>query len=111
MSKGHFSEKTKYEIWYRDKERCVLCGGKQISSAPHHCFWKSQYFKEDRNEAWNGVLLCMRCDFALHHQGARNKQEECMKMALNRYEGKYKEELLKIMRAKGFLSKPEAGLL
>ena len=99
-------EKTKIEIYFRDQNKCVCCGSKKwLEGAPHHCFFRSEYFKEeDRDMAWNLVIICKMCHFDLHQRGNKSKNKKCKELALSRYFGKYKDELLKIMREKRFLS-------
>ena len=100
------------EVYTRDSRKCVVCGAKKVlEGMPHHCFYKSEYFKEDKNEAWNLVTICMisiigniekegchrRC-----HGGDKIIQRICKLIALKSYKGEYKNELLKIMKGKGF---------
>lgn len=36
----------------------------------HHIYWKSQYNKEDRDEAWNLSCACAEpCHYSIHSQG------------------------------------------
>ena len=96
-------EKTLIEVFMRDMGKCVLCGSKKwLEEIPHHCFWKSQYFREDRDEDWNLVTICKPCHFDLHHRGNKEKDRKCKELALSRYRGKYRDDLEKIMRVRGF---------
>ena len=75
---------------------------------PHHCFFKSEYKKDDCDDAWN---IEPQKRFGghriIHH--AENKKElkqgheleiALKEKALGRYNGKYKEELVKILKEK-----------
>ena len=105
---------TLYQVYRRDGGRCVICGAKKVLEIrPHHCFYKSEYFREDKNDAWNLVTICMisdkgglqkeGCHRKCHIGGDRWIQKVCKKIALARYKGKHKDELLKIMKRKLFL--------
>jgi len=102
-----------YQVYDRDKRRCVICGSKRLlERIPHHCFFKSKYFEDDKNDAWNLVTICMMrekdgqqikgCHRKLHH-GDKWIERKCKILALDRYEGKHKDKLLKIMKRKQFL--------
>jgi len=95
-------EKVLRYVYIRDKGRCIICGTKNnLEAVPHHCFYRSEYFKEDRDEEWNLVTLCRKCHQAIHF-GNKKLQKLCKEIALNRYRGKYRDELKKIMKGKGF---------
>jgi len=72
-----------------------------VYGKPHHAFFKSEYFEDDRDEDWNLIGLCYDCHNDIHHTG-KNKRIEirCKMIAYNRYKGKHKEELKKILRRK-----------
>ena len=67
---------------------------------PHHCFFRSEYKKPDWNGSWNIEPL-----YATKHIGGKdavhggNKELDIKlkKKALNRYKGKYRDELEKIL--------------
>lgn len=78
------SDETVREVYFRDGKRCVCCDRKEwLSRKPHHCFFRSEYFKDDRDNAWNLVIVCMECDMDIHHRGNKEKQKIC-KLQLNR---------------------------
>lgn len=52
-----FSEKTKAEIYERDKGLCVSCGSSRVA-AHHHIIFKSQ---GGRGHVHNGCLVCQVC--------------------------------------------------
>ena len=80
---------------------CALCGGKSyFDKKPHHCFFRSEYRKEDRDEDWNLLWLCKRCHGKIHHYGAKKMDRYCKLIALAKYKGKYREELKKIIKEK-----------
>jgi hypothetical protein len=67
--------------------------------SPHHCFWRSEYKKEDFDEEWNVEPI----RFALHekiHNGDRHLEVYYKKKALLRYTGKHKVLLEKILKQK-----------
>lgn len=35
----------------------------------HHVYWRSQYKRSDRDEAWNLSYICHRCHYAIHSGG------------------------------------------
>lgn len=107
------TDETRREVYNRDKKRCVICGASyMLERTPHHAFYKSEYFEEDRDDAWNLVTICMISvkgyfeEEGCHrkcHGGDKWVEKVCKKIALRRYKGKYKEKLLKIMKRKQFL--------
>lgn len=91
------------EVFLRDDRRCVICGASYfLEEVPHHCFKKSEYFGKDRDLPWNRVTICKNCHFDIHHKSDKEKERLCKNIALSRYDGKNKDELLKIMREKRF---------
>ena len=110
--KNTITRKTLIEVKKRDKGRCIICGTKwMLERVPHHCFFKSEYFGDDRNRAWNLVTICMvkevgnKQETGCHrkiHYGNKQLERLCKTIALNRYSGKHKNKLLKIMKEKGF---------
>ncbi len=100
------------QVYNRDKQRCVICGSKaMLERVPHHCFFKSQYFEDDKNDAWNLVIMCMAkredgvlvegCHRKLH-RGDKWMESRCKILALGRYEGKHRDKILAIMKRKMF---------
>lgn len=74
---------------------------------PHHAFFKSEYFKKDRDEDWNLVELDNFNHTCVHHGGTDDEiiqgklvARQCKEMALARYKGKYREELKKIIKSR-----------
>lgn len=71
-------------------------------SSIHHCFFKSQYFKEDRNESWNTIILPDNKHRIIHHASpdevieSRELNLTCKEWALEQYTGEHREELLRI---------------
>lgn len=102
------SKKTKKEVWLRDKERCVICKTKYIlERTPHHVFQLSEYFKEDKNDAWNLCTICQNCHRVIHFASnddeiKRGKEfaKRCKKIALARYKGKYRNKLIEIIKSR-----------
>lgn len=69
--------------------------------SPHHCFFRSEYKKEDWDEEWNIEPI----RFSFHediHNGNRNLEVYYKKKALLRYKGKHKELLEKILKQKSY---------
>lgn len=98
------SEYTKLKVFLRDKGKC-FCGSYELERTPHHCFYKSEYSKEDRNEAWNLVCICVDCHRILHFakdneeaSKARNLDKRLKETAINRYEGIHREKLKRIYK-------------
>ena len=70
---------TKKEVLSRDCSCCVICSKfgsiegfpmpgidsmeRLLEETPHHCFFKSEYFDDNRNDAWNLVTICI-----FHHR-------------------------------------------
>lgn len=100
------SQCTLEGVFNRDGCKCVLCGTSySLERVSHHCFFKSEYFKRDRDSPWNLVTICMSCHRGIHFKADRDSQKKCKEIALSRYDGKYKDELIEIMRAKRFLAR------
>ena len=102
------NEETKINVYYRDNGRCVLTGlGTMLERTPHHCFFKSEYFSKDRDGEWNLTTIGIEPHDIIHHRkhkGGRDMERRCKEIALKRYTGEHKKELLKIMRVKRFSS-------
>jgi hypothetical protein len=91
----------------KDSVRRSICEREGILNScgydPHHCFFLSEYFSEDRNDEWNvepvkrGVHECI-------HSGVDSKWKlleiKLKEKALGRYAGKNKDELIKILKNK-----------
>jgi len=100
------TEKIRKEVYYRDREGCVICGTKHnLERTPHHTFFLSNYFEDDKNKAWNLCTICRDCHRCIHH--ASNNEEvikgkkvakKCREIALKRYTGQYRNKLIKIMQ-------------
>lgn len=68
---------------------------------PHHCFFRSEYKKDDYDEPWNIEPL-----FHTRHTGGRTSVHggnrkldvELKRKALGRYTGKYRDVLEKILK-------------
>ena len=97
----------KEEVFIRDKGRCVVTGAGTLERTPHHCFFKSEYFEDDRDEAWNLVCIGMRPHRYIHM--AKDEIEarigeaydqDLKELALSRYKGKHKEKLTKAFKVK-----------
>ena len=86
------------------KRKCILCGSSNwLEKNPHHSFYRSEYFEEDRDEEWNLIRdICKNCHFDIHHRGNKKKQMVCKMIALERYNGEHRDKLLKIMKQKQF---------
>lgn len=103
------SEKTKQEVYDRDAGCCVLCGtGYNLERTPHHCFFKSEYHKDDRDDEWNLVMICMKDHDVIHKGGESRTVKElsdkyCKYMAYKRYDGDNKDELDRIMKKRGYI--------
>lgn len=102
-------EETKVSVFYRDSQRCCFCSTfYNLERTPHHCFFKSELFTNDRDEEWNLVNICRNCHFSIHHKGGvngRNLEEAAKLIAYHRYEGKNKEKLTKILKSKKMYEK------
>jgi hypothetical protein len=68
---------------------------------PHHCFFRSEYFRDDWDGEWNIEPLYA----TLHTGGSKSVHGgniqldiKLKKKALARYEGKYRDELIKILK-------------
>lgn len=89
------NEEERAKVFIRDK-KCVLCGSFHFLDI-HHCFKRSEYFEEDRNEAWNLVLLCRKCHEDVHIKGRPKLNLYLKNLALKRYRGKHIEKLQEII--------------
>jgi len=76
-------------------------------SGSHHSFAKSEYFKPDRNEPWNKFNLSYYDHRCIHHASTdaevshgKTIAKRCREQALRCYRGKYRDELIKIMKAR-----------
>lgn len=68
--------KTKKEVFERDGGRCVECGSySPLEKVPHHCFYKSKYFGDNRDDAWNLVTICQDCYWDIHSSGTKKGKE------------------------------------
>lgn len=67
----NFPHKIKLEILERDNYRCRKCGTRSNLEyrAPHHCFFKSELFREIVNWKENGCVICFRCHNEAHARG------------------------------------------
>src|SRR4030042_5680930 len=105
-----FPYKVMLKILERAHGRCenprCPCRSSRNLSGPHHIFFKSQYFKDDRNQSWNGAILCEYSHRIMHHAG--NAVEILQKLWLDwylkrlsftRYFGQYQDELLSAYRS------------
>ena len=83
-TKRKVTTKTKWEVYYRDNGRCVLCGnGGNLERNPHHIFFgnEAQYDKS-RNDANKLVVICVSCHWMIHFGGqaeSREKRDACKK--------------------------------
>jgi len=96
------TDKVKWKVFYRDKGKCILCYNREmLERIPHHVFFRSEYFKEDKDKDWNLVLICMNCHYKIHHGiGGKELAKKCKEIAFARYNGQYRDELVSIMRVK-----------
>lgn len=70
---------------------------------PHHAFFKSEYYKEDRDDEWNICAIKRSMHDGIHHQKERKYRLLEIRLkeeALVRYDGKYREELSRILKQK-----------
>jgi len=94
------------EVFFRDNQRCIICGTKNnLERTPHHAFFKSSYFGDDRNDAWNLCLICRDCHDKIHFAFSdedvsmgKKAAKKCREIALGRYTGQHEEILIKKMR-------------
>ena len=73
----------------------------------HHAFFRSEYHGKDRDEDWNRMDdedLTPEEHYAIHHtdQG-KAIDKRCKELALSRYTGPNREDLIQIMREKRYL--------
>ena len=75
---------------------------------PHHCFFRSEYTGDDRDDDWNVVLIRRSKHNLIHHAGNNEESEKGRKLnaflkrqAFKRYNGPNKEKLELIMRRHG----------
>lgn len=102
------TDKTKKCVFIRDRGQCVISGTtKNLERTPHHCFAKSEYFGDDRNDAWNLVIIGLEphrlITFPSNDEEVKRGKEyakKCREIALKRYVGKYRSKLIKIMKAR-----------
>jgi hypothetical protein len=103
------NETTLKNVYYRDKCCCVLCGNDRwLERTPHHCFFKSEYFAPDRDDEFNLITICRNCHYTIHFGGSTiektmegKENEKIAKIvAFRRYEGQYKDKLIKILKIK-----------
>jgi len=86
----------------RDKYTCIFCGsGQWLENVPHHCFFKSEYFADDRDDDWNLVTVCKNCHFHIHHKSGGKEKEKIGKIiAYKKYAGQNKDKLERILKVK-----------
>lgn len=102
------SEKTRQEVYHRDREKCVITDEKKdLERTPHHCFAKSEYFANDKNQSWNLVTIGREPHRFIHFaftdenvSVGKKAAKMCREIALSRYEGKHKDKLIKIMKSR-----------
>lgn len=96
------SEKTRREICDRDG---IL---NPAGYDTHHCFFLSEYYGADRNEAWNIQPLRRGAHDLIHHAPPalvkKGKKLElfCKQKALDRYAGPNRQKLVNILRRKAY---------
>ena len=81
LSKMTVTPKIISEVLARDNSRCVICRafagvenfpmpksaqGKALESIPHHGLFRSEYFKQDRDKAWNLFTICVTHHRIIH---------------------------------------------
>jgi 5-methylcytosine-specific restriction endonuclease McrA len=77
------SELTKRQVYDRDGGRCVVCHSpRNLERTPHHCLFRSQYFKDDRDQPWNLVNICIQCHRFAHSN--RNLRKRLELLAIDR---------------------------
>jgi hypothetical protein len=69
---------------------------------PHHCFFRSEYKKDDFDEEWNVEPIKMSLHDSIHHEGNRRLEIYYKKKALMRYCGEHKKVLEKILKQKSY---------
>lgn len=70
---------------------------------PHHCFFHSEYFKPDRDEAWNIEPITVGLHDGIHGSGLKKYKQWEVKLkrkALGRYAGPHRKELEGILNQK-----------
>jgi len=66
----------------------------------HHCFFRSEYKKEDWDQSWNIEPVRFVLHESIHHGGNRRLEVYYKKKAFLRYNGEHKEFLSKILKQK-----------
>jgi len=102
------SQKTKKIVWIRDNEKCVITGSKKdLERTPHHCFYLSEYFENDRNDIWNLVTIGREPHRLItfpsnDKETAKGKEyaKKCKEIAFTRYNGKYRDKLTEIAKSR-----------
>jgi len=100
MPKGKVTTEQQREIYERDGGSCVICDNSGILDV-HHCYKKSEYFEQDRDDNWNLALLCRDCHSKVHG-GDREIDKGLKQMALKRYQGENEDKLRSIYKSKGY---------
>ena len=71
------TEQTKRQVFDRDDGRCVVCySPRNLERTPHHCLFRSQYFKDDRDQPWNLVTICIKDHKRAHSEKELRKKLE-----------------------------------
>ena len=99
------TNKTKQIVFERDRGCCIFCSSKELERVPHHCFFRSSYFGEDRDDAFNLILICQNCHRLIHFASTDREVEKgkkltkkCQEIAIGRYKGENLDKLLEIIR-------------
>ena len=77
------------EVFERSDGRCENPSCQHIGNYKyehHHIYWRSQYNKSDRDEAWNLAYICQRCHTSIHVTGNRELDQYLKQCADNRKE-------------------------
>ena len=67
---------------------------------PHHCFFKSEYLKDDIDEEWNIEPVRRGAHDSIHQESNHKLEILYKEKALARYIGENKEELEQILKTK-----------
>lgn len=98
-----FTYKTKLAVYERSQTRCD-CGCGREGYPGHHCFFASQYKKDDKDGAWNCGSIADEDHGDIHNPSPKRIRAGMVldlkfkRQAYARYTGPHKEELSQILR-------------
>jgi len=81
-----FTQETIEKVLERDGHKCIICGSKNLESAPHHAFYGMEAnYGDNRNDPDQVVTICIDCHYCIHSKGDRYKRSFCKDYLTNFY--------------------------